>query len=138
LYSIDAAELSPVGCATWTYLLGSAQPYSRLPFYQFSEQTNDVYETNGGTNPAFTFLTGHGGYLQTLTHGFTGFRSRLDRMFLDPLLPPQLEEYTLKGFKWGGSSFDIHLSTDNTTIKHKSGDTGVKIEISSQNEKGGN
>lgn len=59
-------------------------------------------------------------------------------MFLDPLLPPQLEEYTLKGFKWGGSSFDIHLSTDNTTIKHKSGDTGVKIEISSQNEKGGN
>jgi len=62
-------------------------------------------------------------------------------MFLDPLLPPQLEEYTLKGFKWGGSSFDIHLSTDNTTITHKSGGSGnstVKIEISSQNAKGGN
>ncbi|GAA5927993.1 alpha,alpha-trehalase ATH1 [Sporobolomyces koalae] len=138
VFSIDAAELSPVGCATWTYLLGSAQPYSRAPYYQFSEQTNDVYADNGGTNPAYTFLTGHGGFLQTLTHGFTGFRSRIDRMYLDPLLPPQLEEYTLKGFKWGGSSFDIRLATSNTTIKHTSGNSTVKIEVSSQNVKGGN
>jgi len=32
--------------------------------HRFSEQTNDVYDTNGGTNPAYTFLTGHGGFLQ--------------------------------------------------------------------------
>ncbi|GAA6060907.1 hypothetical protein JCM10212_003941 [Sporobolomyces blumeae] len=139
IFSIDAAELSPVGCATWTYLLASAQPYSRAPFYQFSEQTIDVYAENGGTNPAFTFLTGHGGFLQTWTHGFTGYRSRLDRMFLDPLLPPQLEGYTIKGFKWGGSSFKIELKTDQTTITRTSGGNGtVKIEISPQNAKGGN
>ncbi|GAA6008844.1 hypothetical protein JCM11491_003805 [Sporobolomyces phaffii] len=142
IFSIDAAELSPVGCATWSHFLGSAQPYNRLPFYQFSEQTIDVYAENGGTNPAFTFLTGHGGFLQTFTHGFTGFRSRLDRMYLDPLLPPQVEEYTLEGFHWGGNTFDIHLTTENTTIVHKaaarSGNSTVKIEIASRNAKAGN
>lgn len=97
---------------------------------------------SGGTNPAFTFLTGHGGYLQTLTHGFTGFRSRLDRMYLDPLLPPQLEDYTLKGFKWGGASFDIHLTSENTTITRKessdNSSSSIKIEVGSRNEKAGN
>jgi hypothetical protein len=33
-------------------------------YNRFSEQTTDSFETNGGTNPAYTFLTGHGGYLQ--------------------------------------------------------------------------
>ncbi|GAA5985292.1 hypothetical protein JCM5350_005577 [Sporobolomyces pararoseus] len=140
IFSIDAAELSPVGCATWSYFLGSSQPYNRLPFYQFSEQTIDVYSENGKTNAAFTFLTGHGGFLQTFTHGFTGFRSRIDRMYLDPLLPPQLEEYKLKGFKWGGGSFDIHLTTKNTTITRNksSGNSSIKVEIGSRNRKAGN
>jgi trehalose/maltose hydrolase-like predicted phosphorylase len=65
IFSIDANTLSNgVGCASYTYLLASSQPYSRPPFYQFSEQTGDIFNDNGGTNPAFTFLTGHGGYLQ--------------------------------------------------------------------------
>lgn len=61
---ILAAELSPIGCASYTYFLQGIQPYSRAPFYQFSEQQTDEWADNGGTNPAFTFLTGAGGYLQ--------------------------------------------------------------------------
>lgn len=57
---IIAASVSPVGCASWSYLLQASQPYARAPFYQFSEQTNDNPATNSGTNPAYTFLTGHG------------------------------------------------------------------------------
>lgn len=64
MFSIDSAELSVAGCASWTYFLEAAQPYSRPPYYQFSEQTLDDYQTNGGQQPAFTFLTGHGGFLQ--------------------------------------------------------------------------
>lgn len=84
IFSIDASTLSVAGCASYTYLLAASQPYSRAPFYQsvfvcltsslgffltwsafrFSEQTSDIYASNGGTNPAFTFLTGHGGFLQ--------------------------------------------------------------------------
>ncbi|KAM0788656.1 hypothetical protein ACM66B_002758 [Microbotryomycetes sp. NB124-2] len=124
IFSIDAAQLSPVGCASYTYMLASAQPYSRGPWYQFSEQQIDEYSQNGGTNPAYTFLTGAGGFLQTLTHGFTGYRSRTDRLYLDPSLPPQLTNYTIKGLKWGGSSFDINLATNQTTITRRSGSGG--------------
>lgn len=106
---------------------------------RFSEQSNDVYATNGGTNPAFTFLTGHGGFLQTLTHGFTGYRSRLAGLYFDPVLPPQLGNYTVKGLKWRGSSFDVNVATGNTTIVRKSGgNETVAVEISSRNAQGGN
>ncbi|GAA5906847.1 hypothetical protein JCM6882_006845 [Rhodosporidiobolus microsporus] len=139
-YSIVAAELSPVGCASWSYFIQSAQPYSRAPYYQFSEQTTDLYVENGGTNPAFTFLTGHGGFLQTLTHGFTGYRFRLDRLFFDPNLPPQFSNYTVKGLHYQGASFDINVSTNETVITRRSGggNETVAVEISSRNEKGGN
>ncbi|KAE9382576.1 hypothetical protein BT96DRAFT_1010391 [Gymnopus androsaceus JB14] len=100
IFSIDASQLSTTGCAAYTYLLAASQPYFRIPFYQFSEQTSDIFATNGGTNPAFTFLTGHGGFLQSFTHGFTGYRSRTTSLYLDPSLPPQLTNYTIKGLKW--------------------------------------
>ncbi|GAA5992775.1 hypothetical protein JCM10908_006927 [Rhodotorula pacifica] len=138
IFSIIAASVSPVGCASWSYLLQASQPYARAPFYQFSEQTNDNPATNGGTNPAYTFLTGHGGYLQTLTHGYTGYRSNLDYLYLDPNLPPQLTNYTIHGFKWGGSSFDINVATNQTTITRKSGgnDT-ITVQIAQGNPMAG-
>ncbi|KAK4055789.1 alpha,alpha-trehalase ath1 [Microbotryomycetes sp. JL201] len=140
IFSIDAAQLSPIGCASYTYMLAASQPYARGPYYQFSEQQIDEYAENGGTNPAYTFLTGHGGYLQTLTHGFTGYRSRTDRLYLDPILPPQLTNYTVKGLKWGGSSFDINLATNQTTITRRSGRSNgnstssdsIRIEVKNQ------
>jgi hypothetical protein len=90
IFSIDSAQLSTQGCESYTYLLQSSEPYVRGPFAQFSEQTTDVYADNGGTNPAYTFLTGHGGYLQVWTHGYTGYRPRSECFYLDPSLPPQL------------------------------------------------
>lgn len=108
-------------------------------FYRFSEQTNDNYATNGGTNPAFTFLTGHGGFLQTLTHGFTGYRSRLNAFYLDPILPPQLKNYTIKGMRWNESTYDITLTTFNTTILRRNGTALTSpIQIGPLNTKAGN
>lgn len=157
---IIAASVSPVGCASWSYLLQASQPYARAPFYQFSEQTNDNPATNSGTNPAYTFLTGHGvrarcislfpeitaadarlsqqGYLQTLTHGYTGYRSHLDYLYLDPNLPPQLNNYTIHGFKWDASSFDINVAAKQTTITRKSGGSeNVTVQIAPGNAKAG-
>ena len=90
----------------------------RLPFYQFSEQTNDIYTLNGGTNPAFSFLTGHGGFLQVFTHGLTGFRFRSDSFYLNPSLPPQLgpEGITVRGMKWQGAVFDVQVGLENTIV----------------------
>lgn len=118
MFAIGALELSPHGCAAWTYFLYASQPYLREPYYQFSEQMVDDVAANGNTNPAFPFLTGHGGLLQIPTHGFTGYRPRLDAFYLDPALPPQLGPagVTVKGMKHRGAAFTVHVAAFNTTI----------------------
>ena len=125
---------------------------------RFSEQTTDSFETNGGTNPAYTFLTGHGGYLQyaiipllriipnlvhqfrrSLTHGLSGYRSRTNAFYLDPVLPTQITNYTIKGMRWKDSSFEVTLGTNDTTIIRRKGTTSsAPVEIGPSNAKAGN
>lgn len=74
IFSVVANTLSPSGCASYSYLKKAVQPFLRAPFAQFSEQNNDNFLTNGGTHPAFPFMTAHGGFLQSVFQGLTGFR----------------------------------------------------------------
>jgi trehalose/maltose hydrolase-like predicted phosphorylase len=137
IYGIAAAELATSGCESYTRLLQAGLPYER-EYAQFSEQVVDEYADNGGTNPAFTFLTAHGGLLQLYTHGFTGHRSRTDRLYLDPSLPPQLgPKITVKGVRYGDSTVDIDIGLDKTTIFHRSGGS-LKVEIGERNADAGN
>ncbi|KAG0375400.1 alpha,alpha-trehalase ath1 [Mortierella sp. AD032] len=144
IFSIDSAQLSYQGCEAFTYLLQSSEPYVREPFHQFSEQTSDVYAENGHTNPAYTFLTGNGGYLQIWTHGFTGYRPRLDCFYLDPTLPPQLapKGFTVRGMKWQGSVFDVTVEGEKTMVTRRSGGKGkgskkACVHIGDRNRKSG-
>ncbi|PWN46738.1 hypothetical protein IE53DRAFT_391103 [Violaceomyces palustris] len=140
VFSINSAQLSTRGCESFTYLLQASEPYVREPFAQFSEQTSDTYSTNGGTNPAYTFLTGHGGFLQTWTHGLTGYRSRTERFYLDPSLPPQLapKGFSVKGMFWRGNRLDVKVEGEQTTISHVKGERSVQVEIGSRNPEAGN
>jgi len=144
MFAIGALDLSPHGCASWTYFVTASQPYLREPYYQFSEQILDDIYTNGNTNPAFPFLTGHGGFLQIPTHGFTGYRPRLDAFYLDPSIPPQLGEgVTVKGMKHHGASFNVQVTSVNTTITRRRTTTRkqpsgpVTVRIGARNEMGG-
>jgi F5/8 type C domain len=128
IFAISEAQLQQSGCAAYTYLLRSGEPYFRPPFYQFSETAIDNYENADdfnpafpfGLHPAFPFLTGAGGYLQVFTHGLTGMRPHLDYLYLDPTLPPQISDRVIiKGLKWQGSSFDISIQLDTTTITRR-------------------
>ena len=139
MFAIGALDLSPHGCASWTYFIYASQPYLREPYFQFSEQILDDIYANGNTNPAFTFLTGHGGFLQIPTHGFTGYRPRLDAFYLDPSIPPQLEGGVIvKGMKHRGAAFDVHVSPDNTTItRRRRGSGPVTVRIATRNPNAG-
>lgn len=125
IFAISEAQLQESGCAAYTYLLRSGEPYFRSPFYQFSETAVDNYESSDDYNPAFIFglypafpfMTGAGGYLQVFTHGLTGMRSHLDYLFLDPTLPPQIPDgVIIKGLKWQGASFEISIQLEYTMI----------------------
>lgn len=75
---------------------------------------------------------------RSFTHGFTGYRSRTAAFYLDPALPVQLTEYTVKGMRWLDSAFDVTLTTAHTTIVRRSGTAKTApVQIGSGNAKAG-
>ncbi len=123
-------KLSNKGCGYQTYLEQSVRPFLRFPFAQMSEQSNDDYDTNGGTHPAFPFLTGHGGVVQSFTYGLLGIRfsyqtqpnGAIQRVLhVDPVYLPRFDgNYTIRGFHYLNEILDIEI--DNTCLTGKSND----------------
>ncbi|EEP77694.1 acid trehalase [Uncinocarpus reesii 1704] len=118
IFSIVANEVSPSGCSAYTYAQYSFSPYVRAPFFQFSEQLVDSWLTNGGTHPAFPFLTGNGGANQVVLFGYLGYRLLPDYVLhLDPNLPPQIPHITYRTFYWHGWPLKARSNYTHTTIQ---------------------
>lgn len=118
IFSIVANEVSPSGCSAYTYAQYSYDPYARAPFFQFSEQLIDDYTTNGGTHPAYPFLTGHGGANQVVLYGYLGLRLVADEILhIDPNLPPQIPQVTYRTFYWRGWPIQAASNYTHTTIR---------------------
>ena len=107
MHSIVAAELGRAEEAYW-YTQRSAGGFLRGDFAQFTE------ERSGGH--AFTFITGAGGFLQEFYYGYSGLRWRADGIALNPLLPSALDEIKLTSLKYQGTTFDVTIGRDTTTV----------------------
>lgn len=117
IFSIDASSVSPSGCSAYTYDENSWSPYLRAPWFSFSEQLVDDPITNGGTNPAFPFLTGHGGFLQVDTFGYLGLRRTVDyNLRIDPSLPPQIDYLSYPVIYHQGWPLHAVSNTTHTTL----------------------
>lgn len=121
LYAIAANSLATSGCAFWTYLVKSFEPYTRGPWYQFSEQQDDnpgVLDplTGNAINTAFPFLTGHGGLLQVLTNGFLGLRVTHRNLVINPSLPPQLAHFKPPIQFYNGAVVSFRMNRTHTII----------------------
>ena len=117
IFSIVASEVDPAGCSSYTYQQYSEQPYARAPWFQFSEQLTDDYTTNGGTHPAFPFLTGHGGANQVTLFGYLGLRLTPDfALHINPSLPPQIPSLRYRTFYWQGWPLSAISNQTHTTI----------------------
>ncbi|WKT52463.1 Six-hairpin glycosidase-like superfamily [Fusarium oxysporum f. sp. vasinfectum] len=117
IYSIVADELSPSGCSAYTYAQYSYKPYTRPPFYQLSEQLVDNATVNGGTHPAYPFLTGHGGANQVTIFGYLGLRLIPDQgLHVNPNLPPQIGYLKYRTFYWRGWPISAWSNYTHTTI----------------------
>ncbi|KFX99408.1 hypothetical protein V490_01804 [Pseudogymnoascus sp. VKM F-3557] len=118
-YSISAIvanTFSPSGCAAYTFTLNGFLPYLRAPFYQFSEQNDDNVKRNGHQNPAFPFLTGHGGANTITPFGFLGLRTDRPNLFINPSLPPQIPHLKLRDIYFAGAGLHITMNRTHTTI----------------------
>lgn len=121
MFSIVANEVSPSGCSSYTYQQYSERPYMRGPWYQFSEQSIDDFTTNGGTHPAYPFMTGHGGANQVVLYGYLGFRLVPDwQLHIDPALPPQIPQIQYRTFFWQGWPISAFSNSTHTTLKRAS------------------
>lgn len=116
LYSISANALSPSGCSAYTYALNGFKPYTRAPWYQFSEQQVDNVTLNGGTNPAFPFMTGAGGWHQVGPMGWLGARIIEEQLIIQPALPPQIPHVSIRTLIFGGAGIKATMNYTHTTI----------------------
>ncbi|KAH8433874.1 alpha,alpha-trehalase treA [Aspergillus melleus] len=127
IFSIVANDISPSGCSAYTYHQYSFDPYVRPPFYQMSEQMIDDASINGGTRPAFPFLTGHGGANQVAIFGYLGLRLLPDEaIHIDPNLPPQIPYITYRTFYWRGWPISAASNYTHTTIRRATDTPALK------------
>lgn len=116
IFAVNANTLSPSGCSAYTYALNGFLPYLRAPFFQFSEQAVDDTEMNGNTNPAFPFLTGHGGANQVVPFGFLGVRTDQPTLYINPSLPPQISNVRVRKFYYAGATLMATLNSTHTNL----------------------
>lgn len=115
-FAVVANEVSPSGCSAYTYDIYSSSPYARAPWYQYSEQLLDDPEENGGTHPAFPFLTGMGGTNRVAIFGYLGLGLYYDSLDIDPSLPPQIEHLNYRTFYYQGHGINATSNTTHTTL----------------------
>ncbi|EXJ68863.1 uncharacterized protein A1O5_07795 [Cladophialophora psammophila CBS 110553] len=122
IFSIIANQISPSGCSSYTYQQYSSQPYLRGPWFQLSEQLVDNWNENGGTHPAYPFLTGHGGALQVVLFGYLGLRLIPDfNLHIDPSLPPQIPQIRYRTFHWYGWPISAFSNQTHTVLTRNGG-----------------
>ena len=127
VFAVDANALSPSGCSAYTYTLNGFLPYLRAPWYQFSEQAVDDVALNGNTNPAFPFLTGHGGANQVVPFGFLGLRTDQPVLYINPSLPPQIPYVKVRTFYFAGATLSATLNSTHTNITRLSTPSSVNL-----------
>lgn len=116
IFASLANTLSPSGCSSYTYALAGTSPYLRAPWFQYSEQLLDDFEANGGTHPAFPFLTGSGGANRVGVYGWLGLKLRLDALEVDPSLPPQISTVKYRRFYWQGHAISASSNSTHTIL----------------------
>ncbi|CCH61003.1 hypothetical protein TBLA_0D05090 [Henningerozyma blattae CBS 6284] len=139
-----ASSLLNHGTSSESYLYKSVIPFLRGPFAQFSEQADDDFMKNGETQPAFPFLTAHGGFLQSILFGLTGIRysyemntqtNKIERFLrFDPIKLELLNGgLHIQGFHFLGQTLDISTDDDFGYIKHKNGTQNIRIKVPTRN-----
>jgi hypothetical protein len=114
--AIAENRVAASGCAAFTYNIQAIIPNLRAPWYQYSEQVDDDANANGGTDPAFPFLTGHGGGLQIPLYEYLGLGIARESLTIRPNLPEPWTSMKMPEFYYAGNRFRASINNTHTTI----------------------
>lgn len=107
MFSIGNLEIGDITKASTQFtrqLLNVAKPF------------NVWTELDDGTG-AVNFITGMGGFLQSLLFGYGGFRLRPDRIDFHGRLPPSTSSFNITGLDYLGGSIDFYFTKDTTIVR---------------------
>lgn len=105
------------------YLQRSYSLYNREPFKVWTEA---IPSTPGVGN----FITGAGGFLQSIINGYGGVRLHFDKMTIKNFyVPPQSTMLTFNGITYLGSRFSLHITRDKATIKIVELNRGLQMKV---------
>ncbi|XP_048752483.2 protein-glucosylgalactosylhydroxylysine glucosidase-like isoform X2 [Ostrea edulis] len=106
MFSIGSLEIGDITEASTQFLrqlLNVAKPF------------NVWTELSDGTG-AVNFITGMGGFLQSLLFGYGGFRLHPDRIDFHGRLPPSTTSFNITGVDYLGGAIDFSFITQTTTV----------------------
>jgi protein-glucosylgalactosylhydroxylysine glucosidase len=119
MHSIGYLDLDDVNLAA-RYFNQSFQDNLQLPLQVWTESPG------GG---AVNFITGAGGFLQTIINGYAGLRvSENGLYFKTPKCPEYAESFRIKGISFLDTSVDLFFSCE-VDIDHTNKATGVTLEM---------
>ncbi|ESO07039.1 hypothetical protein HELRODRAFT_76967, partial [Helobdella robusta] len=92
----------------------------------FDHVTGDfqVWTEVKGGHGAPNFITGMGGYLQSIIFGYFGIRIYRDKLLINPELPTDISSMALYGLDYKNCSLDIFVGDRNEMVIKWSGDVG--------------
>lgn len=104
----------------------SFKPFIRSPFNVWSEV---VEGEDGATN----FITGAGGFLQTIFNGFLGIRLHLNYLEIrNPRLPRNCTNLAVNGLYYLNSIFGINITITGSFIKFSNLNDGLLLELGNE------
>ena len=106
IYSIIYSQLGRKEEAYLKFL--ELLPHYHLPYLVTSESPD---------NKTISFVTGMGGFLQSIIYGFCGIRLREDSLVVKPNVPEGIGEIKLKNFKFKGVKFDAECRGNKAKVK---------------------
>ncbi|XP_060694448.1 protein-glucosylgalactosylhydroxylysine glucosidase isoform X2 [Hemiscyllium ocellatum] len=84
--------------------------------YSHIQEPFKVWSENPDGSGAVNFLTGMGGFMQTVLFGYTGFRIMKNYLYFDPTIPDNLGELWITGINYLGNKLHFQFSTKQVTI----------------------
>lgn len=76
-----------------------------------------MWTENADGTGAVNFITGMGGFLQSLLFGYGGFRFHPDRIVFHGRLPPSTSSFNITGLDYLGGSIDFCFTKDTTIVR---------------------
>ncbi|XP_043561993.1 protein-glucosylgalactosylhydroxylysine glucosidase isoform X3 [Chiloscyllium plagiosum] len=84
--------------------------------YSHIQEPFKVWSENPDGSGAVNFLTGMGGFMQTVLFGYTGFRIMKNYLYFDPTISDSLGELWITGINYLGNKLHFQFSTKQVTI----------------------